>query len=122
MQPDLKELVINPKGIGTLNSPNCEAEGSNPVCGDSLCMQLDLQDGRIKTFRWKAKACPATIAIASLAFLCYEGKKTPSGPPFESLRASIAKHGGLGSFETHALHLVEETLAQALTPKPRNLH
>ncbi len=120
MHSDLKALVLDPKGVGTLETPDAEAQAHNTVCGDVLHIQLNLQDGHIRDFRWKAKACPATIALASLAFLCYQDKPLPSGPPFEALRASLATRGGLGSFQTHALHLVEETLAQALASAPRN--
>ncbi len=120
MHPDLKALVLDPKGVGTLENPDAEAEAQNAVCGDVLHIQLNLRDRQIKALRWHAKACPATIALASLAFVCYQGKPIPSGPPFEALRASLATRGGLGSFQTHALHLVEEALAQALASAKRN--
>ncbi|HHI80432.1 MAG TPA: iron-sulfur cluster assembly scaffold protein [Planctomycetes bacterium] len=118
MHPDLKAHVLDPKGVGSLDAPDAEAQGDNQVCGDSLRIQLQIQKGNIRALRWKAKACPSTLALASLAFLCYEGAALPSGPPFEALRASLAQHGGLRSYESHALHLVEETLAKALASLP----
>jgi nitrogen fixation NifU-like protein len=107
--------VTAPIGQGTLAEPAASAAGDNPVCGDRLRFQVELDQGRIALLRFQATACPACIAVASCAVEALQGATIPAGPPYPGLRALVAQRGGLSRFEQHALALVEEVLGRLLT-------
>lgn len=88
------------------------------MCGDKLRFCLRRESGGGLTLRFLATACPATIAVASLAVQVYSGQPRPDGPPFVALRERIQALGGLSNFEGHALTLVEEVLAKVLGASP----
>ena len=114
MRPDLRCYVTTPVGIGDLANASATAEGDNPVCGDRLRFAARLADGRVTGLRFRATACPACMAVASVAVVVYEGQERPEGPPYASLRAEIERLGGLSRCEQHALALVEQVLSQVL--------
>lgn len=115
MHQALRRFVVAPVGMGDLEHAEARAEGENPICGDRLRIELarDPEGGLILGFR--ATACPACLAVASCAVEALSGSKSLSGPPFEPLRARVAALGGLSTFEGHAMVLVEEVLARALS-------
>lgn len=57
-----------PRRHGVLPSPDVNVEGTNPLCGDRLRLQLALSDGgaRIADARFTADACAVCVASASL--------------------------------------------------------
>jgi nitrogen fixation NifU-like protein len=112
--PELRALVTAPIGQGDLDGATHAAEGDNPVCGDRLRVQARVEGGRLVALRFRATACPASIAVASCAVRVLEGKSLPLRPPFAALRAEVERLGGLSPFERHALALVEDVLARAL--------
>lgn len=114
MQSGLRHHVTAPVGTGDVENPSATAEGENPVCGDRLRMAASIVDGRILALRFRATACPACVAVASVAVAVYEGHAVPSGPPFVKLRSEIERLGGLSRFEQHGLALVEQVLHEVL--------
>ena len=71
---DLRELyqeVIldhhnRPRNFGPLAEANRHAEGRNPLCGDHLTVQVDVEGGVIKGVAFEGAGC--AISRASLAF------------------------------------------------------
>jgi nitrogen fixation NifU-like protein len=55
----------SPRNFGELDSPQMKAEGFNPMCGDRVCVQLNLENEKIVS-RFKAEACSICLASASL--------------------------------------------------------
>jgi nitrogen fixation NifU-like protein len=65
-----RDVVIEhfrrPRNRGSLPDANGSAEGSNPLCGDRIRVQVLTRDGRIVDARFTADACALCIAAASL--------------------------------------------------------
>jgi nitrogen fixation protein NifU and related proteins len=79
---DLRELyqeVIldhnkRPRNFGPLAEANRRAEGRNPLCGDHLSVQVDVEDGVIKGVAFEGAGCAISRASASLMTDAVKGK------------------------------------------------
>lgn len=64
------EIVLdhyrNPRNRGTLDACTHAADGVNPLCGDSLRIEVECVDGRIAALRFSGEACAITTATASM--------------------------------------------------------
>jgi nitrogen fixation NifU-like protein len=57
----------NPRNFGRLENPDAAAEDYNPLCGDEIRMELQLNgDGRIEELRFSGKGCAISQASASM--------------------------------------------------------
>lgn len=74
MSGDLRDLyqeVIldhskRPRNFGRLNPANRQAQGHNPLCGDSLSLYLTVEDSVIKDVTFEGNGCAISMASASL--------------------------------------------------------
>jgi len=79
---DLRELyqeVIldhhkRPRNFGPLAEANRHAEGRNPLCGDHLSVQVDVEGGIIKGVAFEGAGCAISRASASLMTDAVKGK------------------------------------------------
>jgi len=55
-----------PRNFGVLASPTHVADGANPLCGDTLRMELRCEDGRVAEMRFSGDACAIAKAAASM--------------------------------------------------------
>lgn len=62
----IAEHAKHPRNQGVLDDADAVNEGTNPLCGDRLRMQLKLAEGRIAEVRFHAEACMVSIASASI--------------------------------------------------------
>lgn len=67
------EHFRRPRRSGALESPSVSAEGTNPLCGDRVRVQLAVADGRVTAARFTAEACAVSVAAASLLLERVEG-------------------------------------------------
>jgi nitrogen fixation protein NifU and related proteins len=65
----------NPRNFGTLERSDVEAEDLNPLCGDQIRMQLELDDGVVKDVRFSGKGCAISQASASMLTEIVKGMK-----------------------------------------------
>jgi nitrogen fixation NifU-like protein len=65
----------NPRNFGTLDHSDVEAEDLNPLCGDQIRMQLQLDDGVVKDVRFSGKGCAISQASASMLTEIVKGMK-----------------------------------------------
>lgn len=56
----------NPRNRGPLDGCTHAADGVNPLCGDSLRIELVCDDERITAMRFSGEACAITTATASM--------------------------------------------------------
>jgi len=56
----------NPRNHGALPECTHAADGVNPLCGDSLRIELACTEGRIRAMRFSGEACAITTATASM--------------------------------------------------------
>ena len=72
-----REVILDhyrtPHGAVTIDSPDIEVEGHNPLCGDELVMQLDIEDGRIRGLYIEPSGCSISVASASMLAQQLEG-------------------------------------------------
>jgi nitrogen fixation NifU-like protein len=77
-----------PRNFGALEGHTHAAEGVNPLCGDSLRVELRRAGGRIERMRFSGEACAVAIAAASMLSEMVEGR---SDAQFAELEARFAR-------------------------------
>jgi NifU-like protein involved in Fe-S cluster formation len=85
---DLLRLAAMATGAGTLNSGNAKGGARNPVCGDAISVNLEIDAlGRVVAMAHETHACVLTQASASIlgTHLAGADKNT-----VEHLRADVA--------------------------------
>jgi len=55
-----------PRNFGVLDGHSHAANGSNPLCGDTLRVELLCRDGRITRMHFHGEACAIAVATASM--------------------------------------------------------
>ncbi|HTE83326.1 MAG TPA: SUF system NifU family Fe-S cluster assembly protein [Dehalococcoidia bacterium] len=66
----------HPHNFGTLPSPDREGEGTNPICGDRVGLQLALDGDRIRDARFHGSGCALSQASASMMTDAISGKSS----------------------------------------------
>ena len=65
---NILEHYKRPRNWGTLEEPSVEFEDNNPLCGDTLLVQLKVAgDGTIEDLRFSGHGCAISQAAASMA-------------------------------------------------------
>jgi len=59
---------------GRLPAACCHAEGNNPLCGDRLHLDVDLDGERIRDLRFEGSGCAISTASASLMSEAVKGR------------------------------------------------
>jgi nitrogen fixation NifU-like protein len=62
----IMEHFRRPRNQGSLSAPDVTREGTNPLCGDRIRIEIAVRDARIADARFTANACAISIAAASL--------------------------------------------------------
>ncbi len=62
----IMEHFRRPRNEGRLPAPDVSREGTNPLCGDRVRIELAVRDGRIADARFTANACAISVAAASV--------------------------------------------------------
>ncbi|HYM82746.1 MAG TPA: SUF system NifU family Fe-S cluster assembly protein, partial [Candidatus Dormibacteraeota bacterium] len=71
------EHYRRPHNFGVLDAPSVSLEGSNPLCGDRITLQLRVADGVVSEVAFTGRGCAISQASASL--LTDEIKGKPLG-------------------------------------------
>ncbi len=109
----MREHLRTPRNIGTVDDASGRGSAENAACGDRLEISARVEDGRVAEILFRATACSAVIATASLA------TETVQDLPVEEARALdvlelVREAGGLPPGKGHAASLVERALRSAL--------
>jgi nitrogen fixation NifU-like protein len=70
------EHAKNPRNRGALEAPDLAREGTNPLCGDRVRLELRVRSGRIEAMAFQADACMVTVAAASMLSELVTGAST----------------------------------------------
>lgn len=65
----------NPRNFGTLEHPDAAAEDLNPLCGDQIRMEFDVDNGVVSDVRFTGKGCAISQASASMLTETLRGMK-----------------------------------------------
>src|SRR4051794_24029655 len=60
------EHYRRPHNFGVLEDPSASVEGSNPLCGDRITLQLGVRDGVLNEIAFTGRGCAISQASASL--------------------------------------------------------
>lgn len=85
----------------------------NSACGDLLELGLVLDGERIDSATFQARACSATIAVASLVASALESLTVEEARSFD-VAAAVSGAGGLPPTSRHAIDVVRRALLAAL--------
>jgi nitrogen fixation NifU-like protein len=80
MQDFYKEYILdhyrNPRNFGSLEAPDASAEDLNPLCGDRLRFELQIDaDGCVSDVRFSGKGCAISQASASMLSETLKGER-----------------------------------------------
>jgi len=64
----------NPRNSGHLDHPTVSAEGENPLCGDELAVELDVDGDVVRDVRFNGRGCAISQAAASMISDVVKGK------------------------------------------------
>ena len=56
----------HPRNYGSLDAPDISNEQFNPLCGDRIRLELNLEESRVTKARFKGDGCAISTAAASL--------------------------------------------------------
>jgi nitrogen fixation protein NifU and related proteins len=62
----IQDAYRNPSHRGRLERPSHSFEDENPLCGDTLHIDLDVEDGRVVEVRFDGRGCAISQASAEL--------------------------------------------------------
>ncbi len=65
-EEDILDHYENPSNYGTLENPDISYEEDNPLCGDRIRVDLEVEDGFIKDVRFSGHGCTISQAAASM--------------------------------------------------------
>ncbi len=73
-----KEIIIehyqHPKNHGHIEHPDAKSDGSNPLCGDEIAMELKFDGNRVKDIMFTGNGCSISQSAASLLTEAIKGK------------------------------------------------
>ena len=64
----------NPRNAGHLEHPTTTADGVNPLCGDELSVELEIEGDTVQDVRFNGRGCAISQAAASILTKEIEGK------------------------------------------------
>ena len=115
---ELLRYFEHPRNAGDLPSATSRVTVTNPVCADILELFLLVEDGRIRTARFRAKGCVPSMACAAALTEAIEGL-TLTDAALISTDSINQLVGGVPAGSSHALQLALDALNEALTQSAR---
>ena len=78
----------NPRNAGHLEHPSATAEGVNPLCGDELAVELDVDGGVVRDVRFNGRGCAIRCArwAPKMCSSSSASRSRPSGSSAPSFR------------------------------------
>ena len=111
--PLVLDHFLHPRRVGDLADANASATAGNEACGDTLQLQLKIENGRIADARFRALGCTAAIAASSFLTDWLPGRTLEEARSLTN--EDLAKRmGGLPAGRVHCSVLAEEALAACL--------
>lgn len=73
-----QEVILDhnrkPRNYGSLTHPTHHATGHNPLCGDHIELDMNVQDGHIKEIAFRGESCAICKASTSMMTNAVKGK------------------------------------------------
>jgi nitrogen fixation NifU-like protein len=85
----------HPRNRGRLECPTHHAEGDNPLCGDRLRLDIELDGDVIRDLRFEGSGCAISTASASLMGEAVKGRtRTEAAALFDAVHRMLTGAGG----------------------------
>lgn len=111
------EIVLDhaehPRNRGNLENANARGYQMNPVCGDTLALQLRIDDDHITDARFLAEGCTASLATSSIVTELVKGLSLDEALALTHEDVSDAV-GGLPASKLHSAALVIDAVRRAV--------
>ena len=99
-------------GAGRLTGAGVRTgRADHPVCGDVISLDVRLSGGVIEELAWRARGCPACMAVTAAAAGALRGVSMSQAAL--RLRQQVERLGGLAPHERHAERLLLQALSRA---------
>jgi nitrogen fixation NifU-like protein len=76
--PLYTEIIIdegkNPQNEGKLENPDISQHDANPMCGDSITLQMNIKDDSVSDIKWHGDGCTICKACTSVLTQLVKGK------------------------------------------------
>jgi len=76
--PIYTEIIIdegkNPQNEGKLENPDISQHDANPMCGDSITLQMNIEDDLVSDIKWHGDGCTICKACTSVLTQLVKGK------------------------------------------------
>jgi nitrogen fixation NifU-like protein len=83
-----------PRNFRTLPHPTKRADGENPLCGDRLTVEVELEDDVIRDIAFQGSGCAISKASASMMTADLRGKKIAEAEAvFDRFHAMLTESG-----------------------------
>ncbi len=110
----LREHFLSDRYVGRPPGHQFEGEARNAACGDHVVIFLAVEQGRVSAAGFKARGCPASMAMASATCSLLEGLTVDEGLPQAFVARYESALGAPPAAHRHALALCSEALGAAL--------
>lgn len=78
LQELYKQVILDhhsrPRNRGLLPDPDATVHLENPTCGDTIDLQIKVEEGRLREVRWQGRGCSISMASASMMSEALRGK------------------------------------------------
>ena len=78
------EHYRRPHNFGVIEDPSASIEGSNPLCGDRITLQIGVRDGVVERIGFTGRGCAISQASASLLTDEIKGKPLTEAAAFRA--------------------------------------
>jgi nitrogen fixation NifU-like protein len=109
----IAEHLTRPRGAGELSPDAARGTAENAACGDVLQLFVARAPDGTAVLRFRARACSAVLATASLVCETLEGAELVAARALV-VEARVREAGGLPPGRGHAVGLVSRALAESL--------
>ena len=107
------DYAKNPRNQGELETPTAIGEVSNPDCGDSTVMYLQVENGLIQDIKFETFGCAAAVASSSILTEMVKGK-TVDEAYIITEDAVATELGGLPEKKMHCSLIGVQALKKAI--------
>jgi len=104
---------MNPRNVGDLDMADGVGEVGNPVCGDIMHIEIQVQDNIIQDIKFKTFGCAAAIATSSMVTEMVKGKTLEEAERITNRTVADALDG-LPPIKMHCSNLAADALHQAI--------
>ena len=92
-----REVILDhyrsPCGTDGITDPSVAVEGHNPLCGDELVMEMEIEDGRIRAMHIEPRGCSISVASASMLAQKLEGATLEEAIALKQTFQAVMKGG-----------------------------